>query len=110
MQNACRLTIDGNVVIFEVTQVLHAAVEHQEFDPFQLVLVVTTVRDGENIWSGVVLQDVSDGIPIDEQYTMAQLTEFYRQARRKWLNPLRSLDDQRKLHSGSLLGTTSTFA
>lgn len=86
MENQVQLTIDGNEATFEITDAPQAMAdaERLETDPTRPVLVVTTMRDGKKIWSGVGSRAVADGVPVTKQFTPEQLTEIYRQARRRW--------------------------
>ena len=86
MENQCRLAIDGNEVTLEITDAPQAmaSAERPEIDPIRPILVVTTVRDGKKVWSGVGSWNVTDGVPVTRQLTTEQLTEIYRQARRRW--------------------------
>ena len=93
MTNQFQLTIDGNQATFEITHAPQEAVggDRLEVDPGRPVLWVTTMRDGNKVWSGVGSQAVADGVPVISQFTTDQLIEVYRQARHRWyeaqLNP-----------------------
>ena len=86
MENQCRLTIDGNEATFEITDAPQAmaGAERIEIDPIRPILVVTTMRDGKKVWSGIGSREVTDGVPVTKQFTTEQLTEIYQQARRRW--------------------------
>ena len=86
MKNQFQLMIEGNEATFEITDAPQAMAgpERLEIDPIRPILVVTTMRDGKKIWSGVGSQEVVDAVPITKQFTTEQLTEIYRRARRRW--------------------------
>jgi hypothetical protein len=90
MENQRRLTIDGNEATFEITDAPQAMVgaDRIEIDPLRPILVVTTMRDGKKVWSGIGSREVTDGIPLTQQFTTEQLTEIYQQARRRWYGNL----------------------
>ena len=55
MENQFQLTIDGNEATFEITDAPQAMAEpaRLDIDAARPILVVTTMRDGEIIWSGI---------------------------------------------------------
>ena len=86
MKNQFQLTIDGNEATFEIADALPAmaGAMRPKIDPARPVLLVTTMRDGKKVWSGVGTQEVAEGVPIIRQFTTEQLTEIYRRVRRRW--------------------------